>query len=372
MNNIISGFCRNGTFEFTQGERFTLHKKFSIAYTGRLYNAAQIKAELNAECSGDAQVLLNAYVQWGADFVNKLNGAFAFAIHDSHAQKLYLFRDHAGIKPLLYAIRGDTLVFASDYDTLFKLDYITPEIDLQSLREVFGIGPARKPDSGVFKGVHQLRPAHCGVFEGGKLTAKRYRTLTSRPHTDNYEQTVETVYNLVTDAVHIRVANSRRLCSMLSGGVDSSIVTAVASRYLSERGDTINTFSLDFAGNDQHFAANDFQPERDRPFVDEMLRKYPLNHTYTECGQEALADLLHAATDARGVPGMADIDTSLLYFCGVINPHGDAVLTGECADETGCIRWGSQVGVTLVGGIDGIISIHHFKLSSLSNSTFSV
>ena len=119
----------------------------------------------------------------------------------------------------------------------------------------------------------------------------------------------------------------------MSGGIDSSIVTAVASDYLTERGALLNTFSFDFKDNGIYFQSNSFQPERDRPFVDIMLSQYNVNHTYLECDEALLADLLYTAVDAKDLPGMADIDASLLYFCSLVKEHNKVALTGECADE---------------------------------------
>jgi len=157
--------------------------------------------------------------------------------------------------------------------------------------------------------------------------------LESQVHSDNYQQTVEKVSFLVCDAIRRQMVSDVPVCSFLSGGIDSSIATAVASDFLSERGMQLNTFSFDFKDNNLFFKSNAFQPERDRPYVDIMLSYYNLNHTYLECNESQLVDLLYAAVDAKDLPGMADIDVSLLYFCSLVKKHNKVALTGECADE---------------------------------------
>jgi asparagine synthase (glutamine-hydrolysing) len=107
----------------------------------------------------------------------------------------------------------------------------------------------------------------------------------------------------------------------------------VAYNYLKKRNRTLNTFSFDFSENDIYFKANSFQPERDKPFVDMMLEIYPTNHTYLECNNENLYNYLFKAVDAKDLPNMADVESSLLYFCEKVKSHNKVALTGECADE---------------------------------------
>ena len=168
-----------------------------------------------------------------------------------------------------------------------------------------------------------------------------YWDLFACEHNDNYKTTVEKVSYLVRDAVIRQMESDVPVCTFLSGGIDSSIVTAIAARYTAERGETLDTFSFDFKGNEQYFQSNAFQPERDIPYVNIMLQhcadnSTPLHHTYLECDETLLADTLYAAVDARDYPGMADIDASLLYFSSLVKQHNKVALTGECSDEIFC------------------------------------
>lgn len=312
--------------------------EYAIIYNGEIYNTDELTPELEKagyvfETTTDTEVILYAYIHYGIDFVNMLNGIFAFAIWDGGHERLVLYRDRVGVKPLFYAIKEKTIVFGSEIKALFCFPEIRPEIDINSFREIFGTGPARTPGNGVFYGINEIKPGQYAVFSKSGLKQVVYWELESLGHNDSYRQTVEKVSFLVRDAVRRQMVSDVSVCSFLSGGVDSSIVTAVASDYLSEIGSRLNTFSFDFKDNGIYFKSNAFQPERDRPYVDIMLSKYNLNHTYLECDESLLAGLLHTAVDAKDLPGMADIDASLLYFCSLVKKHNKVALTGECADE---------------------------------------
>jgi len=312
--------------------------EYVIVYNGEIYNTDDLVPELKEagyifQTTTDTEVILYAYIHYGIDFVDKLNGIYAFAIWDAALERLVLYRDRVGVKPLFYALKNNTIVFGSEVKALFCHPEIKPEIDMESYREIFGIGPARTSGNGVFKGISEVKPGQYAVFSRAGFTTVQYWGLESRVHTDDYRQTVEKVSFLVRDAVRRQMVSDVPVCSFLSGGIDSSIVTAVASDYLTEKGVKLNTFSFDFKDNSIYFRSNAFQPERDRPFVDIMIRKYNVNHTYLECDERLLAGLLYTAVDAKDLPGMADIDASLLYFCSLVKKHNKVALTGECADE---------------------------------------
>lgn len=312
--------------------------EYAIVYNGEIYNTDELTPALqNAgyffETTTDTEAILYAYIHYGIDFVNKLNGIFAFAIWDGKLERLVLYRDRVGVKPLFYSIKDKTVVFASEIKALFQFPDLKPEIDINSFREIFGIGPARTPGNGVFKDICEIMPGHYAVFSKRGLNIVKYWELKSRVHIDSYQETVEKTSYLVHDAIQIQMVSDVPICSFLSGGIDSSIVTAVASNFLTEKGVKLNTFSFDFKDNSLYFKSNIFQPERDKPFVDIMLEKYNLNHTYLECDEVLLADLLYTAVDAKDLPGMTDIDASLLYFSSLVKKHNKVALTGECADE---------------------------------------
>lgn len=314
------------------------NNKYVIAYNGEIYNTDELKKDLKNKgykftTTTDTEVILYLFIEYKEKCVDYLNGIFAFSIYDTQNETVYLFRDRVGIKPLFYTINDNTLVFGSEPKAIFKYSNITPTIDLDSLRQILGIGPARIAGNGVFKNLYEVKPGHFIIFNKYGLKETQYWELKSDYHKDSYEQTVEKVSFLVRDAIERQLVSDVDICTFLSGGIDSSIVTAVSSNYLNKLGKRLNTFSFDFKENDIYFKSNKFQPERDRPYVDIMLKEYNLNHNYLECNEEDLIGLLYKAVDAKDLPGMADVDASMLYFCSLVSKENKVALTGECADE---------------------------------------
>lgn len=311
---------------------------YIIVYNGEIYNTEELVPNLqkrgyNFETTGDTEVILYAYMEYGLSCASMLNGIFAFAIWDGLQNQLVLCRDRLGVKPLFYTLQNELLVFGSELKALFQHPDILPQANEDSFRELFAIGPARTPGNGVFKGIREILPGHLAIFSRGGLTERPYWELTAGPHTDTYSQTVDRVSFLVRDAIRRQMVSDVPVCSFLSGGLDSSTITAVASAFLENKGGVLNTFSFDFAENRRFFHANSFQPTRDRPFVDLILSQFPVRHTYLECEDAILADLLPLAVHARDLPGMTDVDASLLYFYSLVKRHNKVALTGECADE---------------------------------------
>ena len=314
------------------------NQDYVIVYNGEVYNTGELTPELmrrgyRFETTCDTEVILYAYMEYGLNFAEKLNGIFAVSIWDARENRLVLCRDRMGVKPLFYSLLQNTLVFASEPKALFCHPQIVPQADLDSFREIFGIGPARTPGCGVFKGVREVKPGYFVVFSKDGLQEHRYWSLEARPHTDSYPETVEKVSFLLRDAVERQMVSDVPVCSFLSGGIDSSVVTAIASNFLQRQGKELNTFSFDFSHNEEFFQSNSFQPTRDRPYVDQVLALYPLRHTYLECDEVTLADLLPTAVFYKDLPGMTDVDASLMYFCKQVAQHNKVALTGECADE---------------------------------------
>lgn len=312
--------------------------QYVIVYNGEIYNTDELTKKLENrgyvfETKCDTEAILYAYMEYGCECVRHLNGIFAFAVWDGHRQQLFLARDHAGVKPLFYTVQDGMLVFGSELKALFAHPAISPEADLDSFRQIFGVGPARTQGCGVFKNVYEIPAGYYAVYNEDGLYPQKYWDIVSREHTDSYERTVEKVSYLVKDSIKRQMISDVPVCCFLSGGIDSSIVTAVAADVMKRDGSRLNTFSFDFAGNDQYFQANSFQPERDRPYVDKMLSHIDVHHTYLQCEEYELAKLLEEAVYAKDLPGMADVDASMLYFCRLVKRDNKVALTGECADE---------------------------------------
>ncbi len=312
---------------------------FVICYNGQIYNTKELRKTLEengftfqGHC--DTEVLLKSYIYYGNDIVHHLNGIFAFAIWNSKKQELFLARDHFGVKPLFYTIKDNTLIFASELKALFKYPAITKEIDEQGISEMFGIGPAHTPGTTIFKDIYEIKPAHFGIFNSSGLHLKRYWKLTSKVHTDNFAQTCEKLKFLLEDAITRQLVSDVPLCTFLSGGLDSSIITKFAADYCKKQGlPPLDTYSIDYVDNDKNFVKSDFQPNSDNYYIDLMNQNLHTNHHKIVIDTPELASYLEDAMIARDMPGMADIDSSLLLFCKNVKKEMTVSLTGECADE---------------------------------------
>lgn len=312
---------------------------YTICYNGELYNTEDIRKVLltkgySFNGHSDTEVLLTAYIEWAEECVNYLNGIFAFAVWDSRKEQLFIGRDRLGVKPLFFKEHKRGLMFASEIKAILANPEVKTEIDNEGLAEVFGAGPSRSPGSGVFKGINELRPAHALTFSKNGLKIWRYWNVKSEEHKENVEETAEKVRYLVTDAVTRQLVSDVPLCTFLSGGLDSSIITAIAAKGFVDQGKgQLHTYSIDYEGNDQHFKANEFQPEADGKFIQMVTDKFNTNHHVKTISQEQLVYDLIEAVHVRDLPGMADIDSSLLWFCKEIKKDFVVGLSGECADE---------------------------------------
>jgi asparagine synthase (glutamine-hydrolysing) len=312
---------------------------YTICYNGELYNTEDIRKILltkgySFKGHSDTEVLLTAYIEWAEDCVEHLNGIYAFAVWDGKKDQLFIGRDRLGVKPLFFMEHQNGLLFASELKALLAHPEVKAEIDRDGLREVFGVGPSRAPGSGVFKGIKELRPAHALIFSRNGLKIWRYWNVQSAEHKDSLEETVEKVRYLVSDAVTRQLVSDVPLCTFLSGGLDSSIITAIAAQGFEKQGKgQLHTYSIDYEGNDTYFAANEFQPNSDEKWIRLMSKQYETVHHSKTISQKQLAQELFEAVRVRDLPGMADVDSSLLWFCREIKKDFVVSLSGECADE---------------------------------------
>ncbi len=313
-------------------------KEYTIVYNGELYNTNEIRYELiklghRFYGHSDTEVVLKAFVQWQEDCLIKFNGIFAFAIWNNYEKKLFFARDRMGVKPLFYSMVNNSLIFASEIKALLKHKYIEPIIDENSLAEIMFIGPGRTPGCGVFKGINEIKPACYGYFTESGIKIHKYWTIKDKEHIDSFEQTVERVRYLVKDSITKQLVSDVPIGTFLSGGLDSSIISSVANTYLKEKGEKLKTFSVTYEDNDKHFKSSKFQPNNDNDYIKMMVKYLNCEHHLITLNNEDLAKSLIDAVDARDLPGMADVDSSLLLFCKEIKKHCTVALSGECADE---------------------------------------
>ena len=312
---------------------------YVICYNGQIYNTKELRKTLEengfsfkGHC--DTEVLLKSYIFFGNRVVEDLNGIFAFAIWNSKKKELFMARDHFGVKPLFYTINNNTLIFASEIKAILKYPGIEKILDSHGICELFGIGPSHTPGTTIFKNIYEIKPAHFAIFNKTGIHIERYWKLKSKEHKDSLGKTCEKVKYLLNDAITRQLVSDMPLCTFLSGGLDSSIITKFAADYYQKEGlPLLDTYSIDYVDNDKNFVKSDFQPNSDNYYIDLMNKNLHTKHHKIVIDTPELASYLEDAMIARDMPGMADIDSSLLLFCKNVKKEMTVALTGECADE---------------------------------------
>lgn len=312
--------------------------KYVIAYNGEIYNTQEIKNDLLAkgysfDTQCDTEVVLKAYCEWKEKCCEKLNGIFAFAVWDDGEHSLFVCRDRIGVKPLFYSRKNGVFAFASRIKSLLLIPEISAEVDENGLNEIFMLGPAKPIGSAVFKDINELPPASYMTVKNGNVSIKQYWRLTAKEHTDNEAQTIEKTHFLVTDAIKRQLVSDVPLCTFLSGGLDSSIISEIASREYLKRGDRLTTYSVDYTENDKFFKASVFQPNKDSDYINLISDYIKSQHKNIVLDNKAVALALKESTEARGLPGFTDVDSSLMLFCREVKREHTVALSGECADE---------------------------------------
>ena len=316
----------------------TLHlggAEYTIVYNGELYNTGELRRELQKlghsfEGHSDTEVLLHGYAQWGRGVLEKLNGIYAFAVWEHKSKRLFLARDRIGVKPLFYAEHDRGLIFASEIKTILKVPGFRPVLDVTGAAELLLLGPGRTPGSGVLRGIRELEPGCWAIWEQGKLTVTRYWQLTDGPHLENFEDTAAHVRWLVEDAIRRQLVSDVPVGFFLSGGLDSSLICAVAAKHQAE---PLMTYSVDYDRNREFFRPGKFQPNTDSDYLGPMEAFLGANGHRVVLTARDLDEALEEATEARDLPGMADVDFSLLLLCQEIRKDVTVALSGECADE---------------------------------------
>jgi asparagine synthase (glutamine-hydrolysing) len=314
-------------------------RKYVIVYNGELYNMDELRSNLLAKgyhftTRCDTELIPAAFSAWREDAPKELNGIFAFAIWDESKEELFIARDRIGVKPLFYTSIGNSLLFGSELKSILAHPDVPREIDEVGLNELLVMGPARTPGVGVFRNIHELKPGHWLRFNRDGLTIRPYWELVSDFHQDDLPTTVARVRELFQDAVGRQLVSDVPIGTMLSGGLDSSALSAYAAKFFQqENRGTLHTYSVDYVDNDKYFKQNEFQPNSDAPWVKVMARHIGSDHHNVILDNDQLYETLVSAMRSRDLPGMADVDASLILFSKEIKKDLTVVLSGECADE---------------------------------------
>lgn len=334
-DNILLGHKRLAIIDLENGNQPFFYKNYCIVYNGEIYNADEIKLDLiergyEFDTTCDTEVLFKAYIEYKEKCLDLLEGIFSFAVYDEDKKSLFIARDRYGVKPLYYLKYKNNLIFSSTIKAILTSNLIKPIIGKKELTEILSLGPSKCVGSGVFRGINELRAGHYLIYKKNKIKIRRYYNIKTAACNDTYDDAREKIKTLLTDSIKRQMRSDVDIACLLSGGLDSSIITAVVAQNLNKQ---LTTYSIDYVDNDKYFKKTSFTVDLDKKFIEDMSEKYNTNHIYKVITQEDLAKALEYAVDARDYPGMADVDSSLLWFSKEISKDFKVILSGECADE---------------------------------------
>ena len=310
-----------------------------LTFSGEIYNRTELRRELAARghqfrTRSGTEVLLHCYLEWGADCVRRLNGMFAFGVWDGRSQELLLARDRLGVKPLYYAPLAEGVVFGSEPKAVFAHPQFRPEIDAEGLAELFSQVGTGTPGHGVYRGLSQVKPGTLVRVGRDGVRTSAYWTLEAREHTDDLATTAGTVRELLADAVDRQTVADVPLCSLLSGGLDSSVVSALAADSLRRRDrGKLATFSVDFAGSIDAFMPGQLRPSHDEPFARAAAEHIGSCHGTITLNAEDLVEAQWLPLAAHDLPTYGDMYVSFALLCHEISKQATVALSGEGADE---------------------------------------
>jgi asparagine synthase (glutamine-hydrolysing) len=311
----------------------------ALVYSGEAYNFVELREELlrageSFETSSDTEVVLRGYLRWGEGVAERLNGMFAFAIWDARQHKLVLIRDRLGIKPLYVFRTPDGVLFGSEPKAILANPLAPRVVDADGLRELLAF--VRSPRRTVWSGIREVEPGTILSFDARGVRERTYWRLETAPHTDDRDATVAHVRELLDDIVRRQLVADVPRCVLLSGGLDSSAITALAAAELATQGERVRSFAVDFVGQSEHFRPDDLRSTPDTPYVHDVAEYVGSEHADIVLSYTMLADpdTRRAALIARDMPmGLGDMDTSLYLLCKAIRERSTVALSGESADE---------------------------------------
>jgi asparagine synthase (glutamine-hydrolysing) len=311
----------------------------ALVYSGEAYNFTELRADLTARghrftTDSDTEVVLRGYLEWGDEIAERLNGMYAFAVWDGRQDKLVMIRDRMGIKPFYYQPTPDGVLFGSEPKAILANPLARRRVTLDGLRELFSF--VKTPGHAVWDGMHEVEPGTVVTVDRAGLHTRVYWQLRTRPHHDDRDTTISTVRTLLDDIVRRQLVADVPRCTLLSGGLDSSAMTALAARQLAEHGEKVRSFAVDFLGQTDNFVADELRGTPDTPYVHDLARAAGTDHQDIVLDAQALADpeVRAKVLRARDLPmGFGDLDASLYLLFRSIRDHSTVALSGESADE---------------------------------------
>ncbi|PKW19622.1 asparagine synthase (glutamine-hydrolyzing) [Saccharopolyspora spinosa] len=318
----------------------------AIVYSGEAYNFTELRDELRRrghrfDTDSDTEVVLHGYLEWGPQVAEHLNGMFAFAVWDTRTEQLLLIRDRMGIKPLYYYPTEQGVLFGSEPKAILANPLAEKIVDADGLRELFVM--VKTPRQAVWSGMHEVEPGTIVTVDRKGLREHTYWRLQAAAHTDDQQTSVSHVRELLDDIVRRQLISDVPRCVLLSGGLDSSTITALAGLQLAQSGEQVRSFAVDFVGQTEHFVPDEMRATPDTPYVHDVAEHVGSRHQDIVLDPDALADpaVRRATVQARDLPlGLGDLDQSLYLLFKAIRGHSTVALSGESADEVfGGYKW---------------------------------
>ncbi|PRW62524.1 asparagine synthase (glutamine-hydrolyzing) [Actinopolyspora mortivallis] len=317
-----------------------------LVYSGETYNFTALRQELRArghrfDTDSDTEVVLCGYLEWGAALAERLNGMYAFAVWDARKDELLLVRDRMGIKPLYYYPTEHGVLFGSEPKAVLANPVAERVVDADGLREIFAM--TKKPGHAVWSGMAEVEPGTMLTVNRAGIHRHTYWRLEVAEHTADAHRTSAHVRELLDDIVARQLISDVPRCVLLSGGLDSSAITALAARQLEPSGQQVRSFAVDFLGQTENFVADSLRETPDGPYVHDVAEHVNSLHQDIVLNPQTLADpaVRRAAVGARDMPvGLGDLDNSLYLLFRSIRQHSTVALSGESADEIfGGYKW---------------------------------
>ncbi|MFI8877756.1 asparagine synthase (glutamine-hydrolyzing) [Streptomyces sp. NPDC055243] len=311
----------------------------TICYNGEIYNYRELREELRGlghhfRTNSDTEVLLHSYLEWGTECVHRLHGIFAFAVWDARSQELLLIRDHMGVKPLFYARTSTGLLFGSEPKVMFCHPELEPAVDDNGLRELFS--QAKTPGTSIFKNILEVRPGSILHVKDGRLTERNYWKLSAREHPHDLDATIATVREMVGGTITEQLVADISRGILVSGGIDSSTIAALAAPRLREEGEAPRAFGMTFTGYAENFRPDEVRATPDIAYARLLSQRLDLDLTEIELSPEALADpaLRAAVVDRQDQPtALGDMDASMYLLFQQVKQHIGVAMSGDTADE---------------------------------------
>jgi asparagine synthase (glutamine-hydrolysing) len=341
-NNVMFGHRRLIVVDPLGGQqpmkKLVEGREYVIIYNGELYNTEDLRQELLKdnfvfEGYSDTEVLLYSYIKWGINAISKFNGIFAFAIYDKKEKRVVLARDAMGVKPLFYSEVNGAFIFGSEVKALLKHPYVEPMVDKDGLTELFALGPAILPGTSIYKNINEVKPGEYIIVKEECIIKNMYWSLIAKEFTESEAEAVEHTRDLLVDAIKRQLVGDVPLCTFLSGGLDSSAISAVAAEEYKKKNEILTTYSIEYENNEKYFKSSLFQPTSDKYYTEVMVNFIGSNHRICELNHKDLVEYLDESVLAKDLPGMADVDSSLYLFCKEVKKDFVIALSGECADE---------------------------------------